>query len=167
MASLLFMCLKMYDGPSLILLAVERKQFRTARLLFDKGVRLPNTGFEELCILMWCPQLFVRYCEEEWGPEFVWTDMSGDTLLHRAAGRDDLYVVRYLVEERAFPVNAKNNSGVTPIVRTSDFNVLCYLAEHGADLSVKAYGDRSLLYRAIISGESDTAQYLLDKGLRE
>lgn len=96
-------------------------------------------------------------------------DLSGNSPLMLAALQKHLHVVDYLLEQ-SVNLEDKNNAGENALmfaIKSHNRLMIERLVAHGADVNA-ALGSSGLtcFITAIISGQPDIAQYLVDKGAR-
>jgi len=87
----------------------------------------------------------------------------------RAIMLHDMKNVKSLVL-RGAEINAPDKKGFTPLFYAfiaKDFEIASYLANNGADVNVKAYGNSSLMDYAIYMGDVRFVKLLKDKGYKE
>ncbi|HSW75517.1 MAG TPA: ankyrin repeat domain-containing protein [Candidatus Saccharimonadales bacterium] len=79
-------------------------------------------------------------------------DEVSNTLLHHAAGNNQLDMVRYFVSQ-GIPVNAKNDGDYTPLhcaaMRSKDSSIIEYLCQSGADVDVQDTDGQTPLHEAV------------------
>ena len=85
------------------------------------------------------------------------------TALHKASGIGHLEVVKFLIENRAL-VDAKDGSGMTPLMAADRLEVIKCLIENGADIHVKSNQGLTCLHYAIIPGEYEIVKFLIENG---
>jgi hypothetical protein len=95
---------------------------------------------------------------------------SGRNPLHAAAFSGNLEVVRILIEYDPADINARDESGSTPLLWASgghnfkDGSVLRLLLEHGADINVQNRLGWTPLHLASINGALEVVRLLLEHG---
>lgn len=104
----------------------------------------------------------VKYLEKQ-GLNIYDNDAFNNTNLHLAAHGSNIDLIRYLVEDKGFNVNARNYKNETPLFfcfrlhgkkkRVSgilrEYENFNYLIKFGADITVKKYNGKTLMDRAI------------------
>ena len=91
------------------------------------------------------------------------TNGSPSTLLHVAGELDNVEIAKYLIEKGA-DVNALDGLSLTPIMY-SEINVAKLLIEKGADINFIS-PNWSTLTLLFFLGKKETADYLIDKGIK-
>ena len=110
----------------------------------------------------------------EHGANIHLRDKNGDTCLHSAAESGHVEIVSKLLavgaKKHQHYVNARNNSGTTPLMITclnGHVNVATYLGEHGANIHLQDKNENTCLHFAVQRGHVEVASKLLDLGAKE
>ena len=110
----------------------------------------------------------------EHGAKIHLQDEDGDTCLHYAAEGDHVEVVSKLLavgaKENPDYVNARNNSGTTPLMKTCSYgnmNVATYLVDHGANIHLQDKNGNTCLHFAAEKGHVEVVSKLLGLGAKE
>ena len=110
----------------------------------------------------------------EHGANIHLQDKNGNTCLHYAAERGHVEVVSKLLADAAKEnpdyVNARNNSGITPLMITCSnghVNVATYLVEHGANIHLQDKTGDTCLHEAAERGRVEVVSKLLGLGAKE
>ena len=110
----------------------------------------------------------------ECGANIHLQDKNGDTCLHAAAQGGHVEVVSKLLglgaKENKDYVNARNNSGTTPLMITcynGHMNVATYLVEHGANIHLQDKNGNTCLHYAAQRGHVEVVSKLLGLGAKE
>uniref|UniRef100_A0ACD5TDH6 Uncharacterized protein n=1 Tax=Avena sativa TaxID=4498 RepID=A0ACD5TDH6_AVESA len=93
--------------------------------------------------------------------------MKGLSALHVAAGRGNLDMCRYLVEDLGVDVNVVDGEGRTPLfwtVLSKNVGAANYLLDHGANQDKANHDGFSPLHVAVGSGDCEMVELLLAKG---
>uniref|UniRef100_A0ACD5T722 Uncharacterized protein n=1 Tax=Avena sativa TaxID=4498 RepID=A0ACD5T722_AVESA len=93
--------------------------------------------------------------------------MKGLSALHVAAGRGNLDMCRYLVEDLGVDVNVVDGEGRTPLfwtVLSKNVGAAKYLLDHGANQDKANHDGFSPLHQAVESGGAEMVELLLAKG---
>uniref|UniRef100_A0ACD5TDC6 Uncharacterized protein n=1 Tax=Avena sativa TaxID=4498 RepID=A0ACD5TDC6_AVESA len=93
--------------------------------------------------------------------------MKGLSALHVAAGRGNLDMCRYLVEDLGVDVNVVDGEGRTPLfwtVLSKNVGAANYLLDHGANQDKANHDGFSPLHQAVESGDAEMVELLLAKG---
>jgi len=92
----------------------------------------------------------------------------GWTLLHKAANNPNVEIFKYLIE-RGADVNAKTNSGGTPLLHAATSNnveVFKFLIEKGADVNAKDDRDgETVLHSAAFNSDVEVLKFFIEKGV--
>ena len=110
----------------------------------------------------------------EHGANIHLQDKNGYTCLHYAAETGQVEVVSKLLavgaKENPDYVNARNNFGTTPLMRTcydGHVNVATYLVEHGANIHLQDKNGYTCLHYAAETGQVEVVSKLLAVGAKE
>ena len=110
----------------------------------------------------------------EHGAKIHLQDEDGDTCLHHAAEGGNVEVVSKLLvvgaKENPDYVNARNNSGTTPLMETCSYgnmNVATYLVDHGANIHLQDKNGNTCLHFAAEKGHVEVVSKLLGLGAKE
>lgn len=99
-------------------------------------------------------------------PDLINSTVSGDSILHKAAAKGQLAVVRFLLDNGAdIDVRAKN--GHTPLHAASDgghMAIARLLVERGAKVNARADDGETALHMAARLGFRSLTEFLLDRG---
>ena len=133
-----------------------------------------NSGITPLMITCYNGHMNVATYLVEHGANIHLQDKNGDTCLHYASERGHVEVVSKLLavgaKENPDYVNARNNSGTTPLLITcynGHMNVATYLVEHGANIHLQDEGGDTCLHYASERGHVEVVSKLLAVGAKE
>jgi len=107
--------------------------------------------------------LLIEYLESRGGK--IEEGHDGDSLLHYACKSGSIIVIKYLVSDRRFDVNAKGFNGATPLiaynypVKHKSIDGLTFLLENGSDKSIKD-NDNKTAYDHALESYPDFAEML-------
>ena len=111
--------------------------------------------------------MFLAEYANQYGSDVKMVDNAGETLLHKAAARWGIAVVKYLVSKGA-EVNALNKEGIAPLLPAAareNYEVAKYLISKGADVNTRDNNGYTQFHRAV-SGKMNTEilQFLITNG---
>ncbi|KAL3647773.1 hypothetical protein CASFOL_008741 [Castilleja foliolosa] len=105
-------------------------------------------------------EAFRRKCENI-------AEIEGLTCLHFAAGRGDIEICRFLIEEVKLNIDFKTDKGDSPLILAAlkgQFKAAKYLINRGADVKMGGYRGITCLHIAASNGNKEIMQLLLLKG---
>ena len=170
------------DGDTCLHYASERGHVEVVSKLLAVGAKenpdyvnsRNNSGTTPLMITCYNGHVNVATYLVEHGANIHLQDEDGDTCLHCAAGRGHIEVVSKLLavgaKENPDYVNARNNSGITPLMITcynGHMNVATYLVEHGANIHLQDEDGDTCLHFAAQRGHVEVVSQLLAVGAKE
>uniref|UniRef100_A0A6P7GI33 Uncharacterized protein LOC114338419 n=1 Tax=Diabrotica virgifera virgifera TaxID=50390 RepID=A0A6P7GI33_DIAVI len=106
----------------------------------------------------------IKYLKEQ-GANLNISNNQKQTLVHKAAQSGKLKVIQYLVEDCKMDVNVSDVHGNFPAHMAAEFGddeILKYLKEKGANLSVSNNQNQTLVHKAAKSGNFEALQYLVE-----
>ncbi|ORX42282.1 ankyrin [Piromyces finnis] len=111
----------------------------------------------------------VKYLIDK-GTDLNISDNIGTAPLHFACQeeKENLDLVKYLIEEKNVDANVKNSFGCTPLhvaCENGNINIVKYLIDKGADINIKDNYGCILLHRACLSEKEslDLVKYLIEE----
>lgn len=108
---------------------------------------------------------FVRYLLGK-GADPTIRSAYGSTPLHHAVLCGHVDIVRYLLDVYKVDINAQDEEGDTPVIRSysngNDHECMFLLLDRGADPSIRGYEDFNLLHSVAINNDSRTMKVLLE-----
>lgn len=146
------------DGDSLAW-AIKYRRLSFAKLMFANGIG--DTCVPPLQLAVCSGLTFVKLCIKHGKLEDIDNvDEHGFTALAKAAERGDMRVLMYLLAQGA-NVNA-GPLAHRPIMSAGQIDVLRFLLQHGADLSVLRTEQVDILKTACSRGPVEIVEFLLD-----
>ena len=142
--------------------------------LAEHGTERSKYGGTLLMITCYNGHMNVATYLVEHGANIHLQDKNGDTCLHYAAEGGHVEIVTKLLalgaKEKQDYVNARNNSGTTPLMRTcyhGHMNVATYLIKHGANIHLQDKNGDTCLHYAAERGHVEVVSKLLTLGAKE
>jgi ankyrin repeat protein len=111
----------------------------------------------------------VKYLLEA-GADVTLTDEAGNAALHQAAGRGHGAIVRLLLSHSKAELNVKGQRGMTPLLLALSrgyAEVVKYLLEAGADVTLVDEAGNTALYQAVGRGHVEFVRLLLSRSKAE
>ena len=170
------------DGDTCLHYASERGHVEVVSKLLAVGAKenqdyvnaRNNSGTTPLMITCSNGHVNVATYLVEHGANIHLQDKNGATCLHYASERGHIEVVSKLLavgaKENPDYVNARNNSGITPLMTTcynGPMNVATYLVEHGANIHLQDNDGNTCLHAAAQGGQIEVVSKLLAVGAKE
>ena len=165
------------QGTTLHIAAVANADNRVVPYLIEKGAdvnRRDGDGCNPLMIALLYYRGGVAKHLIEAGTDVTHTDFARNTALHYATAPSyalpgtvtRMDIVKLLVEKGA-DVNAKNEAGLTPLMKASQMlnpSIAIYMIEKGANINEQDMFGKTALMFAAETSKADTVKVLLEKG---
>ncbi|CAH0058479.1 unnamed protein product [Clonostachys solani] len=170
------------DGMTPLMFAAWHGQVECMRALLEPGGGKRNevnqrSNFGETAIdwaVIGCNPSSVRVLIEH-GATILSCDLAGSTLLHKFAGvqcpeRDTQEIFRLILEPGKLSINARDNQGITPLLRAIQLNnlpTLRCLMESGASRTARDNNSNNLMHYAATRANLEILEYLMTQDLSE
>ena len=140
--------LQNYTGKSALMVAVRERQSKTAEILIDKGAKVDLEDSSKLTALSEAVSIGflegVKLLLENNASIEIWAPYT--PLLHQAVKLKNTHMVKLLLEQGA-PVNSRDRSRQTALMKASDLELIKLLLDNGADSRLfDSNGEYALLH---------------------
>ena len=161
------------DGPSSLYHAIDSGDADIIELLINKGADIERIGKNWLYAINRNMSVEIIQVLISHGLDIDAADSFNSTLLHKAAGANNLEIVKFLIEQGA-GIEKRDHIGETPLISAAHprnsldgMEIVKFLIDAGAKINAKTKFDDTALVFAAKRGNINTVKLLLAEGYSE